>query len=217
MKIVIDIVGLIIISIVYFLVLKWEDTVLSLNLKKKNGVICSKASIALYAATAAIWIYLSVMTDIQASVADALLTGVLLVGMSVVAITDYYKYTIQNKVLFILFLMWTAIAGLTILISINDGFVLLLKSIVGCGVAGAIFLLCYVLSHKQLGGGDVKLACIMGLYLNSDRVVGAILYGTIICCLYSIVRLIRKTITIRDGVPLAPFLYAGTLIALIIR
>ena len=73
-----------------------------------------------------------------------------------------------------------------------------------------------LLSKGQLGAGDVKLVFVMGLYLPGERIIGAVFYGTLICCVYSVLLLIRKKITRKDGVPMTPFLYLGTIITYII-
>lgn len=57
---------------------------------------------------------------------------------------------------------------------------------------------------------------VMGLYLTGQRIMGAIFYGILLCCIYSIVQLCRKKMGFKDGVPLTPFLYAGTFITLLI-
>ena len=96
------------------------------------------------------------------------------------------------------------------------GIALFAKSLMGGIVGGLTFLLCYLLSAKKVGAGDVKLSFVMGLYLTGDRIIGAIFYGTLVCCVYSIVMLIRKKIGLKDGVPMVPFLYIGVLITLFI-
>ena len=80
----------------------------------------------------------------------------------------------------------------------------------------AIFLLCYVLTKKKLGAGDVKFAFILGLYMTSSRMFGGIFYGSVLCCLFCIVQIIRKKLTFKSGVPMIPFLYMGCLVTYII-
>lgn len=89
-------------------------------------------------------------------------------------------------------------------------------SAAGSLFAGIAFLLCYIISRRQLGGGDVKLAFLLGLYLGGGRIFGAIIYGILCCFVYSVVQLCRRRLGLRDGVPLVPFLYLGTLIIFII-
>lgn len=143
---------------------------------------------------------------------EILLQYILLCAMSVFALADAEHHFISNRLLLVLLMIWVGIMGIMIILQTQYGLVLLFGSLVGAIVGGLIFLLCYFLSRGQLGAGDVKLVFVMGLYLTGDRIMGAIFYGVLLCCAYSIVQLMRKKIGVKEGVPLAPFLYAGQLI-----
>lgn len=145
-----------------------------------------------------------------------LLAAVLLGGLAVLTVTDCKKQMVPNKVILILLLLWTAVVGITLIVTVSYGFELLCRSLGGGLISGLIFLLCYLFSRGQMGAGDVKLAFVMGLYLTGERIMGALFYGTVLCCIYSIVQLLRKKLTLKNGVPMTPFLYLGTLIALLI-
>ena len=67
-----------------------------------------------------------------------------------------------------------------------------------------------------MGAGDVKLVFVMDLYLTGQRILGAVFYGSLLCCAWSLLQLARKKLGLKDGVPLVPFLYLGTLITLFI-
>lgn len=144
------------------------------------------------------------------------LYDILIWGMSVLAVTDYKQCRIPNRFLTALLIIWATSAGTLILFRTEAGVALLVRSLAGGIVGGLIFLLCYFLSKKQLGAGDVKMVFVMGLYLTGERIIGVIFYGALLCCLYSGVQLFRKKIGIKDGVALAPFLYLGVLISLYI-
>lgn len=152
----------------------------------------------------------------QLHVAQKLLTVFLLYGLSVLTIIDMKKQLVPNKILFGLFLIWTAVTGITVLLDVTYGFELLCRSIAGAAAGGLIFFICYVFSKGQLGAGDVKLAAVMGLYLTGDRIMGAVLYGTLLCLCYSLIQLARRKLTLKSGVPMVPFLFMGTIITLLI-
>lgn len=146
-----------------------------------------------------------------------LLIAVLLCGLAVLTVTDCKKQMVPNKIILILLLLWTAIVGSTLIFDIETGFELLCRALGGGLISGLIFLLCYLFSRGQMGAGDVKLAFVMGLYLTGERIMGALFYGTVLCCIYSIVQLIRKKLTLKNGVPMTPFLFLGTFITLLIQ
>ena len=72
----------------------------------------------------------------------------------------------------------------------------------------------YVLGRGSMGAGDVKLSLLMGFFLTSEYVVGAVLYGCIISAVYSLVQILRKKLSRKDTLPFVPFLYVGMIIRL---
>jgi prepilin signal peptidase PulO-like enzyme (type II secretory pathway) len=187
-----------------------------LGLPVKGMLICSKKVMAVAFLNLAATGYISFVRLTSFYMPLHLLTLILIYGMSVLAVTDAVQKWVPNKFLAVLLLIWTAITGLSIIFDIENGLELLGRGLSGGIIAGVIFLLCYVISRHQLGAGDVKLAFIMGLYMTGQRIMGGITYGTLLCCIYSIVQLIRKKLGMKDGVALVPFLYLGVLITLII-
>ena len=145
-----------------------------------------------------------------------LLTAILLTGLAVITVTDWKKQLISNKTILLLLALWVVITGSNIIVNLDSGVALLFRSLGGALISGIIFGLCYLLSRGGMGAGDVKLAFTMGLYLTGERIMGAIFYGTILCCIFSVVQLFRKKLTLKNGVPMAPFLYAGTVLTLFI-
>ena len=91
----------------------------------------------------------------------------------------------------------------------------LLDCALGFLVGGGIFMLVYIISHKGLGGGDVKFMAAAGLYLGLSSTIPAILYGTILAALTGLVLILLKKITKKDKLPLAPFLLVGITIAVL--
>lgn len=144
------------------------------------------------------------------------LTLLLIWAMSVLAVTDYRRQIIPNRFLLLLLLLWGAVSGVYVILDTGNGIGLFFQALAGAGVGGLTFLLCYLLSGKQVGAGDVKLAFVMGLYLTGQRIIGAIFYGAVLCCAYSLIQVWRKKLGMKDGVPIVPFLYLGVLITLLI-
>lgn len=144
------------------------------------------------------------------------MTLLLLISLALITVSDYKKQLVPNKIIVILLCAWSLIMVIYVITMMEFGIKLLLNSLLGGLVAGLTFLLCYILSKKQLGAGDVKVAFIMGLYLTSSRVVAGLFYGVFICSIFSIVQLCRKKMNFKSGLPLVPFLYLGTVIAYIL-
>lgn len=144
------------------------------------------------------------------------LTLVMICGMAALAVTDWKTQIIPNRFLLLLLLLWVGATGIYMIADTASGLALFFKSVAGGLAGGAIFLLCYLISGKKLGAGDVKLAFVMGLYLTGQRIIGAFFYGLLLCCIYSLIQMCRKKLGLKDGVPMVPFLYLGVLITLFI-
>lgn len=140
----------------------------------------------------------------------------LLVFLTILAAVDLEYKRVPNRVLLVMLTVYALAAGIYIITDISNGIAFVFVSAAGSLFAGVSFLLCYIISRRQLGGGDVKLAFLLGLYLGGGRIFGAIIYGILCCFVYSVVQLCRRRLGLRDGVPLVPFLYLGTLIIFII-
>ena len=138
------------------------------------------------------------------------------VFLTILAAVDLEYKRVPNRVLLVMLVVYALAAGVYIITDIENGLASVFVSAAGSLFAGIAFLLCYIISRRQLGGGDVKLAFLLGLYLGGGRIFGAIIYGILCCFVYSVVQLCRRRLGLRDGVPLVPFLYLGTLITFII-
>lgn len=145
-----------------------------------------------------------------------LMTMVLLWGMAVLSITDAKMQVIPNRMLLFLLAVWAGLLGIQVLFDLERGTALFALSLAGGLAGGLAFLLCYAVSRGQLGAGDVKLAAVMGLYLTGQRIIGAVFYGVLLCCMYSLVLLCCRKIGLKDGVPLVPFLFAGMCVTLLL-
>ncbi len=71
----------------------------------------------------------------------------------------------------------------------------------------------YLVSRGGLGGGDVKLMAASGLYLGFQKVMQAMLYGSILAALTGGGLILMRKIGRKDTIPLIPFLYAGILLS----
>lgn len=137
---------------------------------------------------------------------------VILVGMTIICFTDYWEKIVPNKILLGLILIYILIVGfhgVHNLETIRMQFASIALGFLFCLIS---FGLVYLLGKGTMGAGDVKLALVMGIYMTSNYVVGAILYGCIISAVYSVIQLIRKKVSGKDQLPFVPFLYIGVVI-----
>lgn len=141
---------------------------------------------------------------------------IMLTAMTFFCMTDYWEKVVPNRMLLILLCLFIIILGLQGISNTEALFKALPSIILGLIFCAISFGLGYLLSHGNMGAGDVKLVLVMGLFLTGEYVVGAILYGCIVSALYSIIQLARKKLSRKDQIPFVPFLYIGVIIRYLI-
>lgn len=95
----------------------------------------------------------------------------------------------------------------------------LLKSYFGTIISSLIIFLFFLLlviitNGKGMGGGDVKLAFLIGLFNEFPYNVLAIFLGFVFGSIISLILLALKLKTIKDIIPFGPFLVLGSIVAL---
>ena len=122
-------------------------------------------------------------------------------------------YRIPNKIL--LFLL---IAGLTINLLYN--IIAWDMAFLGMFGSGAfLFLLRFVgnrmLKKETLGMGDVKLGTVVGFYLGFTDFLTALLTGSLLAIIISVLLTHSPAMMIKARIPLAPYLTIGVLLVLL--
>jgi prepilin signal peptidase PulO-like enzyme (type II secretory pathway) len=82
------------------------------------------------------------------------------------------------------------------------------------GAAGFFWLLIFGSRGRGMGGGDLKLAFLMGLVLGFPNIVVAIMLSFILGSLYAIALIVLKRKKFGQTIPFGPFLSIGSLIVL---
>lgn len=90
-----------------------------------------------------------------------------------------------------------------------------LSALLGGAVGFALLLMPYLLSREGMGGGDVKLAALIGLATGFPLVVLALAMAILAAGLLAIVLLLSRRKTRKQTVPFGPFLAAGAMLTLV--
>lgn len=101
----------------------------------------------------------------------------------------------------------------TQIMSILKSFGLLLVS--SFGIALFFLFLIFITKGRGMGGGDVKLAFLIGLINGFPFNVAAIFIGFVLGAVYSLILVLFKKKTLKDTVPFGPFLIIGSVIAFV--
>ena len=221
MKLISAVLGAVVIILFYYGAVGFLDGKLPMQLPRKQflfweNCVADRFVLAVGMLSAAVWCWLGMGQDAPSYFFELLENMLIFLAMSIFAVTDRKVRLIPNRVVLFFLGIWSVLGVGALISDFERGLAFVGQSIIGGAAGGLIFLLCYLLSRGQLGAGDVKLAFVMGIYLTGQRMVGAIAYGVLVCCIYSFIQIARKKLTMKDGVPLAPFLYLGTLITFVI-
>ncbi|AFS78279.1 prepilin peptidase type IV [Gottschalkia acidurici 9a] len=139
---------------------------------------------------------------------NLLINLLLFLGLVVCSFIDIDLRIIPDKVL-----MFLLVCG-TILISVKSK-ELLLSGIIGLAV-GSTFLLLLAMFYKDgLGGGDIKLVGVIGLYLGWQNVLMTIWIASILGVITFVILYIFKQKSLKDMIPFGPSLAIGAFISMI--
>lgn len=136
--------------------------------------------------------------------------------LSAVLITDMELLIIPNRLVLILF------GGR--LISLIPEFLLesdviisrLISSVIGALVCLLLFFVVSKLTNGGLGEGDTKLFCGIGFLCGLYAVVYTLLFACFICGFTSFILLITKRKTLKDVLPMGPFVLIGYIIMILL-
>ena len=131
----------------------------------------------------------------------------------VIAFIDLEHYLIPNR------LTYPAI-GLGFPISLLSGGVNLVEAVIGLLVGGGLIYLLMIASpflfgKEGMGGGDVKLAAMMGIYLGWDKTLFGLFFASLFGSVVGVILILLKKKGRGDYIPFGPYLVMGALAMLL--
>lgn len=126
--------------------------------------------------------------------------------------TDLRTMRIPNKILLI-GVGYRAILLIAELFTAQPGLqgVLVSELIAAVALFVAAFL-CRIMVHNSVGGGDIKMMAVMGLFLGLNGIWNALMLSFIIMFVVALSLLLLKKKKKNDALPFAPAVLAGTVI-----
>ncbi|HLW48957.1 MAG TPA: prepilin peptidase [bacterium] len=130
--------------------------------------------------------------------------GVLAFALLVVFFTDLEHHIIPNAITY---------PGILAGLALNAASGQFLASLVASAAAGAVFLFLGVVSRGGMGGGDIKLAALIGAFLGAPAVIVALFLAVALGAGAGVVLLALRLRTRKDMIPFGPAMAAGAMIA----
>ncbi len=130
--------------------------------------------------------------------------GLLALALVVVFFTDLEWNLIPNAITY---------PGIVVGIILGAASGALVPSLLAAVGAGGVFLLIGVLSRGGMGGGDIKLAAMIGAFLGAPAVVVALFLAVAIGAAAGLILIALRLRTRKDTMPFGPALAAGAMTA----
>lgn len=134
----------------------------------------------------------------------ALRYGVLVFALLVIFFTDLEHQIIPNAVTYP-----GTVVGLVLSGAVGE----LMPSLIAAAAAGLVFLIFGVVSRGGMGGGDVKLAAMIGAFLGTPAVIVALFLAVALGGGVGLVLLVLRLRRRKDMIPFGPAMAAGAIIA----
>ena len=128
--------------------------------------------------------------------------------LSLIIFTDFEQYIIFDKIL-----SPFAIIGVAAMIHLN---LPIADRIIAAIFGGGIFFLLTILSGGGIGGGDIKLVAVLGLWLGTEKLLSVVLFSCIFAGISAGVLILTKQKDRKDFFAYGPY-FALTTIFILLR
>lgn len=134
----------------------------------------------------------------------------------IAAIKDFREKRVSNRLVLAMLGGWVLIIVPQLFLNVGSTLNLIMSGAIGFVIGSIVFLTVYYVSHKGLGGGDIKFIAVSGLYLGFEATMATMFFGSVFSALTGIALIIAKKIDKKGTIPLVPFLYIGSLFTIIL-
>lgn len=136
--------------------------------------------------------------------------------LGLIAWNDQKSRRISNRILLFLLIVRTVILALECLSYQEYWMSIVISAGAGLILSGGMFLICYTIARGGMGAGDVKLLAVLGYWMGGGAVFTVIFLTVLSAALYSVVGLLVKKVSLKQEIPFAPFVLAGTILTIML-
>ncbi len=139
---------------------------------------------------------------------QTLMQALLVCALVVLSVIDLQHQIIPDKITLPGIVLGLGLAVLSLL-PVNW-----LQSLLGLFVGGGILYAAAVLSSGGMGGGDIKLIALIGVFLGWQKVLLTIFAGVLLGSVVGVALIVLRGKGRKDKIPFGPFLAVGALISI---
>lgn len=137
-------------------------------------------------------------------------------ALSLTAWIDRRNRRIPNRILKCLLAVRGILLLLEWLTSPKSATVIWLPALLGALLGGGLLLPAHFLSGGGMGMGDIKLFAVIGAYMGSGSILYVVFLSLLSGAAYCVVMLVFKKINRKERIPFAPFIFIGTMLAMVL-
>ena len=137
---------------------------------------------------------------------------IMLYGMTILCMTDYWEKVVPNRILLLWMMIWILVMGSYGVRDLNAMMRHMFGVILGLVFCMLSFGFCYLISKGNMGAGDVKLAVIIGDVSHRGLCCGSSILWLHPKCSILHTDACQREMTRKDSIPFVPFLYVGVVI-----
>ena len=137
-------------------------------------------------------------------------------SLLLIAWVDQRSRRIPNRLLLLLLAVRTVILALECLVYQEYWISMVISAGAGMIFSGGMFLICYVIDRGGIGAGDVKLLAVLGYWMGVGAVFTVIFLTVLLAAVYSGAGLLLRKVRLKQEMPFAPFVLAGTILTMML-
>lgn len=128
------------------------------------------------------------------------------------AIFDLKEKKISNKYILFMFYIFLFLTAVELLVDFTVWQDRLFRAGLGIASAFLLFITVYLLSKGGMGGADVKLMSVLGLYIGYEMVLTTTLLAAVLTSIVGGILIFLKKMNKKSPIPFVPFIYLALLI-----
>ncbi len=129
-------------------------------------------------------------------------------SLIVISFIDFEHMLIPNNVLIVLF-----VAG--VMFNILNSNLTIMDSVIGFFAASVPLFLIAIFTKGGMGGGDIKLMAVVGIFIGWKLVTLSLIIGACMSSVIGIILLLFRVVKRKEPIPFGPFLATGSFIAMV--
>ena len=88
----------------------------------------------------------------------------------------------------------------------------LIDMLIGGLYGGGILLTCFLITKKSVGGGDVKLFTVLGIYIGGEKILDVFAVSIFLAFFFCVMKLFLGKLNLKSQMSFGPFVFLAVLV-----